>query len=274
MSTVARTEAEIIVAGFHRSGTSSVTQLLHAAGLFVGDDLIGAMPTNPYGHFEDRDVVRIHNRILLENGLDWQVAEEFLPTISRPRWQAIERHVARRRVEHRLWGFKDPRVCLFLPAWKHVMPDSKILVTFRSLADCASSLARRHASELFAVSGPQEVHRRFFTVPDLAARMWLLHNRALVDFARQHPEDVLTVSFEGLLRGLPLTRLLRLAWGTPLREVPTFTTVDPLATTSGGSRQPISDPALPAELDAVYEDLLDLERETVSLLAHLEGREN
>jgi Sulfotransferase family len=274
MSAVATGEAEILVAGFHRSGTSSVAQLLHAAGLFVGDDLIGALPTNPYGHFEDREVVRIHDRILLENGLTWQVAEEFVPRISPPCWQAIERYVERRRLEHRLWGFKDPRVCLFLPAWKHVMPDAKVLITFRSVADCASSLARRHGRELAAARGPHEVHRRFFTVPDLAARMWLVHNRALVDFARRHPEDVLTVSFDGLLRGLPLTRLLRQAWGAPLREIPTFTTLDPLATTARDSRQPISDPALPAALDAVYAELLELERQTLDLSARLDGKES
>jgi hypothetical protein len=273
MSAVATTEGEVIVAGFHRSGTSSVTQLLHAAGLFVGDELIGALPTNPYGHFEDREVVRIHDRILLENGFNWQVAEDFVPKISPLRWRAMQDYVEHRRLEHRLWGFKDPRVCLFLPAWKHVLPDSKILITFRPVKDCASSLARRHAGEIFETTGPQEVHRKFFTIPDLAARMWLVYNRALVDFARHHPQDVLTVSFDGLLRGLPLTRLLRLAWGLPLREVPTFTTLDPLATTKRGSRQPIADPNLATALDAVYEDLIELEQETLGVLDRLEGKE-
>jgi hypothetical protein len=100
-----------------------------------------------------------------------------------------------------------------------------------------------------------------------------VYNRALVDFARHHPQDVLTVSFDGLLRGLPLTRLLRLAWGLPLREVPTFTTLDPLATTKRGSRQPIADPNLATALDAVYEDLIELEQETLGVLDRLEGKE-
>ena len=274
MSAVATAEAEIIVAGFHRSGTSSVAQLLHAAGLFVGDDLIGALPTNPYGHFEDREIVRIHDRILLENGFNWQVAEDFVPKISPLRWRAIQDYVVRRRVEHRLWGFKDPRSCLFLPAWKHVMPDSKIVIIFRPVEDCASSLARRHAREIFDKTGPQDVHRRFFTVADLAARMWLVHNRALVDFARRHPEEVLTVSFDGLLNGLPLTRLLRLAWGVPLREVPTLSTLDPLATSRRRARLPIADPELPAALDAVRADLVNLEQGTLALLHSLDGKDS
>jgi hypothetical protein len=73
--------SEIVIAGFHRSGTSSAAQLLHTAGLFVGDDLVGKMPYNPYGHYEDREVLAIHDQILRDNGFNWQVAESFVPMI-------------------------------------------------------------------------------------------------------------------------------------------------------------------------------------------------
>jgi hypothetical protein len=240
--------------------------LLHSAGLFVGDDLIGALPYNPYGHYEDREVVRMHDQILRDNGLNWQVAEDFVPVIGEERWHAMESYVERRRLERPLWGFKDPRVCLFLPAWKHLMPDCKVLITFRRVADSSYSLSRRHALELFTASGPPDVHRRFFTIADLAPRMWLAHNRALIAFARRYPEDVLTVSFESLLRGFPLTRLIRRYWGAPLVEVPTFSAVDPLATTRRSNRQPLADGSLAEEIDAVWEDLLTLERETLIAL--------
>jgi hypothetical protein len=261
-----RSSSEIIVAGFHRSGTSSVAQLLHAAGLFLGDDLIGAMPYNPYGHYEDRTVVRIHDQILQDNGVNWQVTEQPLWAIGRDRWAGMEQFVAQRRLQHRLWGFKDPRVCLFLPAWKHLLPDCKVLITYRPVSDCSYSLARRHALELFTRSGPAEVHRRFFTIPDLAPRMWLAHNRALVEFARSHPNDVLTISFNALLRGLPLTRLIRARWGAGLREVPTFSVMDPMATTRRDYRQPLADPSLADEIDSVFEDLRELEHQTVEML--------
>jgi len=39
---------QLIVAGFHRSGTSLVCQVLHRAGLFLGYDLLGAVFSNPY----------------------------------------------------------------------------------------------------------------------------------------------------------------------------------------------------------------------------------
>lgn len=259
--------SEILVAGFHRSGTSSVAQLLHAAGLFLGDDLLGAVPSNPYGHYEDREVVQIHDQLLADNGVNWQAAEEFVPLIAPLRWTAMERLVERRRVAHRLWGFKDPRACLFLGTWKHLMPDSKVVLVFRPVSDCSYSLHRRHATQLFQGTGPGEVHRRFFEEPDLAARMWLAHNRALLAFADRHPEDVLGVGFDALQRGLPLTRLVRSAWRVPLREVATFSALDPLVTTPRDQRQPLGDPSLAEQIDDVWAALTALEARSLEGIA-------
>ena len=64
---------QLIIAGFHRSGTSLVCQLLHRAGLFLGDELLGATFSNPNGHFEDAEVVELHERILADNGRTWRV---------------------------------------------------------------------------------------------------------------------------------------------------------------------------------------------------------
>lgn len=177
----------------------------------------------------------------------------------------MQRLVDRRRTAHRLWGFKDPRVCLFLPAWKHLMPDCKVVLVFRRVADCSYSLSRRHATELLTASGPRDVHERFFKVPDFAPRMWLIHNRALLEFARRYPDDVLAVSFESLLRGLPLTRLVRSAWNAPLEDVPTLSALDPLATRPREQRQPLSNPALGEELDQVWDEILTLAEQSVRM---------
>jgi hypothetical protein len=153
--------------------------------------------------------------------------------------------------------------------WKHVLPDAKVLIVFRPVADCSYSLHRRHAIELATRNGPAEVHRRFFEERDLAPRMWLAHNRALLAFAQAYPDDVLAVSFGSLLRGLPLTRLLRRAWGAPLREVPTFSALDPMATQRRDHRQPLSDRNLAAPLDATWDALCALERDTLHKVQEL-----
>jgi hypothetical protein len=258
--------SEILIAGFHRSGTSSMARLMHAAGLYLGEDLIGAVPYNPYGHYEDRSVVRLHDEILRENGLNWQVAQDFVPMISPARWQEMEQIVERRRRSHRLWGFKDPRLSLFVASWKHLMRECKLLISFRHPADCCYSLSRRHALELFQAQGPADTHSAFFDTPDLAPRMWLVYNRALLAFAARYPDDVLAVDFGSLLLGLPLTRLARMSFRAPLTEVSTFSALDPLATQRRDHPQPLADPELASELDAVWTELKTLERRSLSLL--------
>ena len=73
---------QLIIAGFHRSGTSLVSQLLHHAGLFLGYDLMGATFSNPHGHFEDIQAYELHQQILADNGRTWLVTEPFLPVIT------------------------------------------------------------------------------------------------------------------------------------------------------------------------------------------------
>jgi hypothetical protein len=48
-----------------------LTRMLHKAGLFVGDRLLGAVPSNPHGHYEDEEVLRFHDRVLEANGCNW-----------------------------------------------------------------------------------------------------------------------------------------------------------------------------------------------------------
>ena len=69
---------QLIIGGFHRSGTSATARLLHRAGLFLGYELLEALPSNPYGHFEDREVVDLHRHILNGNEQTWLVDEPHL----------------------------------------------------------------------------------------------------------------------------------------------------------------------------------------------------
>ncbi len=66
---------QLIIAGFHRSGTSVTAQLLHGAGLFLGYELLEALPSNPYGHFEDREVVELDRQILADDAANAVSAE-------------------------------------------------------------------------------------------------------------------------------------------------------------------------------------------------------
>lgn len=249
---------ELIVAGFHRSGTSLLAQLLHTAGLFMGDDLIGAMPSNPFGHFEDRAIVELHDSILADNGLSWQVFEPLIPAITSHRWRQMESIVRERRVFHPLWGFKDPRVCFFLPHWTSLMPGVKVIGVFRHPRDSIFSLESRHMVELLEGAGPVDLHRRFWEIPDLGMRMWLVHNMALVRYFEVHPETTMLFSLDALSDGVPVVDMLRSEWGLRLRTMDTLAVYDAGATLVRNRPQPVYEGSLVDEALTLWQRLNDL----------------
>jgi hypothetical protein len=218
---------QLIVAGFHRSGTSAAARLLHQAGVHMGDELVGARLSNPFGHYEDVSVVRLHEALLGDNGRTWQVDRELLPAVSSARWEELRSFILDRQQGHPVWGFKDPRVCLFLQVWKHLLPEARVVIVFRHYAEAVASLHRREARLALAEEGPGSLHRRFWEVPALALHMWLVHNRALLGFAAAHPDDVVAVSFDALRAGAPLASALEVRWGLGLRPVATYEAVQP-----------------------------------------------
>lgn len=245
----------LTIAGFHRSGTSMVAQLLHRAGLFVGKDLVDARFANPYGHFEDWDFVRLHQALQADNDLNWQVDRPLIPYIAPDRWQEMTQLVERRELSHARWGFKDPRACFFLNAWKHLIPDLKAVVVYRHWADCAYSLERRHASDLLGNLGAATVHRRFWREPDLALRMWIEHNRALVRYARAYLDDTLVVEVSQLERGLPLVDLINATWDVGLDPVSTWEVFDPDVLARRPGRQPVSQSDTVSAVQSTWRDL-------------------
>lgn len=257
---------QLIIAGFHRSGTSLTAQLLNRAGLFLGENLLKPDASNRYGHFEDVEVKAFHERLLNNSGVDWRIDEALLPKVTPQNWRNISTLVENRRLEHKLWGFKDPRVCMFLQLWKYMLPGAKVLTVYREPAGSVYSLKRRHSSQLFAETGPLDKHRSFFEQPDLAARMWLAHNREVLKFARAYPEDTMVVSFEMIQDGFPLVWALNRRWHLGLEEVPTFEVFDPTATIDTGEELQTADEKLRREIQRVHKELGGLELATEKLL--------
>lgn len=249
---------QLVVVGFHRSGTSLLTQLLHSAGLFVGDDLLGARPSNPYGHFEDREVLELHRRILTDHGTNWQVDGPQLFHLDAVHWARMQALVARRDTSHRNWGFKDPRVCLFLGPWKHVMPDARFVMVYRDPAECVRSMQTRQAGDHFEQSGNSDHHLRFFREPDHGLALWDTHNRAMVAFARTHARDCLVVPFTHLQDGYPIVAAINRRFGGSLDEVPTEAVFDAGVATTRNSPQWSHDPGLAGRIHTTWDNLEDL----------------
>ena len=64
----------IICAGFHRSGTSLASQMLHLSGLpFAIEEMPGSV-SNPDGHFEDLFAMRMHDDFLSDMGTNLAIS--------------------------------------------------------------------------------------------------------------------------------------------------------------------------------------------------------
>lgn len=258
----------LIITGFHRSGTSTLARLLSGAGLDLGTELIGANASNPYGHFEDREIVNFHTALLRDQGMSWHVTDDILPFVSARRWDELEHIAESRQTNSQIWGFKDPRACLFLNLWKHVLPDLRVCALYRNPAEAARSLHWRHAIDVHERRGPTELHHKFWNEPDHALRMWLVHNRALVRFGRLWPQDTHFLGFHDLQRGRDVVQELRTRWALHLKPVPPRTLIDP-SLASDTTKRPISvsTQVLVDRAMALWDELEDLSRQA-SQAAH------
>ncbi len=199
----------VVIAGMHRSGTSYAASLLHAAGLFLGDRLLGANPTNPRGHFEDWDVIEFHQALLRELGLPDTGFVTDTPVVPPAAWRERARQlVAVRRAGGRPWGWKDPRTALLLDFWREMAPEARYLVVFRPPWDVVDSLYRR-GDEAFVAE------------PARALDLWLHTNRLLRDFARRHPGEVLVREVSQLAgHSREAIAAMRERFGIPLADPP------------------------------------------------------
>jgi hypothetical protein len=175
------TAPALVIAGMHRSGTSLAASLVAAAGVHIGDQLMGPAAGNPRGHFEDLEFYRLHQRVLDANGLsrDGFTCQEVIEVPARARAKATAL-VDRRRAAGRAWGWKDPRSTLFLDFWAEVVPESRFLLLVRPPWEVVDSLFRR-GDDPFALN------------PRFTVDVWSAYNRRVRDFARGHADRCLVV---------------------------------------------------------------------------------
>jgi hypothetical protein len=131
----------LVITGAGRSGTSAVAKLVHAAGMAVGRDLIEADAGNPDGYYEERAVVELNERLLLDAGLGPRFS-----TASRAQVLDSARPLAdamRALAEDATPAWKDPRFCWTLEAWlPHFAAPPDIVICLRSPAEVVASTLR------------------------------------------------------------------------------------------------------------------------------------
>ncbi|MBE7466723.1 MAG: sulfotransferase [Planctomycetes bacterium] len=182
----------VCITGMHRSGTSLLAKLMHAMGVYLGevDDLLGAHPSNPAGHWEHVKMLDINERLLRANDGTWNDPPKVVITAS---LVSEARELVKRCFDGRpLWGWKDPRNCLTLDFWREVLDDEPIIVS-----------SVRHPDEVV-----QSLKARNGTDPYLAAGLWYTYNGRLSQQRRYAPERFAAVWYPRLLAD-PLDALVR-----------------------------------------------------------------
>src|SRR5262249_25751563 len=203
---------DCIVLGSGRSGTSMVAGALANAGYFMGDRLYPARDANPLGFFEDPEINAINEELLAphvpaDQGLAapqrWLArlgrTVDTAPEPLRPRLRAL---VVRQPI-----GFKDPRFCYTLPAWRDALGDARFVVVFRDPATTAASIVRECAVADYLAGIPMNAAR--------ALETWCAMYRQVLQQYRATPpgarERWLFVHYEQMLApdGSAVERLAR-----------------------------------------------------------------
>jgi GT2 family glycosyltransferase len=170
----ADTQTALCIAGAHRSGTSMLTRLLHACGLFLGpkNALMPPQADNPDGFWEHLGFVALNDELLNALGGAWDLPPKADENFTRAELEPL-RTKARLLLEDfdsaDVWGWKDPRNSLTLPFWQDVLPGLKTLIIVRNPLEVAYSMRERNGTSYA-----------------FGLRLWEIYNRRLLEASGKH----------------------------------------------------------------------------------------
>ncbi len=191
-----------------------MARVLQHRGLDLGTNLLGAEPSNPYGHFEDIDVIAMHDAALAAHDLTWKSPTP-CPRPAGSLTDDIARYIEQRTsTPHDLWGIKDPRLCLFLGQWLTALPQAKVVVVVREPGAAIDSLHRRHAQRYVDTRHSDPTDLAFWQDPDLGLRLWIHYHEQLLAAL---PGTSVVVNFEDRSGIEALPQTLNDRWGLPFR---------------------------------------------------------
>lgn len=130
----------LAIVGFHRSGTSMLAGILHQNGLSMGNNLLGASYSNPYGHFEDKRVIAINEDILQSQNGRWYNDNAVASYVHADSISTIQNYVETRKIEEQTLGFKDPRLMSTIRSWNLAIPELRIVYIHRGFERSCYSL--------------------------------------------------------------------------------------------------------------------------------------
>lgn len=149
-----RGQITIVVLGMHRSATSLVAKGMCLNGVFMGYDLIGPAKSNPWGHFEDREIVHLNDEILYAAGGRWDnpPPEDAILSKGKQFVQRIKNLIKQRdsavKPKYPLWGWKDPRTTLTIKLFLPHLTNPHFVCCFTDPMVVAKSLFDRDGTDI------------------------------------------------------------------------------------------------------------------------------
>ena len=143
---------ELIILGVHRSGTSLLTRIINLCGAYLGEEeelMLGNPNDNPKGHWENKFIVNINDKILNYFGGSWDQPPQF-PDFW---WNWDGLNDIKKEIQFLIYelkknapniAIKDPRMCLTLPLWKKYLCNAKFIILARNSYENISSLKKRN----------------------------------------------------------------------------------------------------------------------------------
>ena len=176
----------IVIAGTHRSGTSTLAGCLHSAGIEFGSPLLPPGPDNPKGYFEHQDVVSMHDDFLSRLGTHWSDPVPFYsdPTTNDEMVDQIKSTLIKIMGKSRTFAIKDPRIPIFLPLWeqacKELGIENRWIIPYRNPHAVIQSLTKR--------DGLKQRH---------AEALWYRDLRSIAAFSAKRPHVI--IHYENLI---------------------------------------------------------------------------
>jgi|GEM_PF-857978 len=138
-------EKTVVVLGMHRSGTSLIAGVLEKLGVNMGKRQVGVHWSNPLGHFENIDFVKMDDKILEKAGGSWDDPPEFAKILELKKDQKLMKEIEEvvRKNEDTIWGWKVPTTSLTIELYLPFLINPHFIVCYRDPEAIARSLKKR-----------------------------------------------------------------------------------------------------------------------------------
>lgn len=202
----------IMIAGMHRSGTSLTAMWLKHCGLDLGENLMNGHFDNPKGHFEDLEILKIHEedlkiKGLKTNGLVLRKNSFFFDDSIKQK--ALSFIHKKEEDNYKIWGWKEPRSTLYLTQWKELIPQLKIVAIFRPFHEVVNSLLERTKHSFLRTKKyplfNRITHLSIFPVYLYLEKIryldaWIQYNNSILNFKKAFPDDMIITSLSSIIK--------------------------------------------------------------------------